>query len=72
MGLIISIDEKPTKIGTLNYPETDGYYNDIPCQCNISCISCIGGCGCDACSKAYKDVKSEIHFDNGRNHSGFM
>lgn len=63
---------EPTKIGILNYPETGGYYDGDPCTCDLSCIMCLGTCGCNACSSACKDRKSERFEDDPNNHNRYM
>jgi len=50
---------KPTLKGKINYPDTDGYYEEIPCTCEYNCpYNCKGQCGCEACSAAYSDFLS--------------
>jgi hypothetical protein len=47
----------PTEGGLLRYPETGGFYEEIPCTCKEDCNDpCRGECGCRACVNAYIDV----------------
>lgn len=46
----------PSKEGIKRYPETDGYYEGIPCTCTDKCgVACRGECGCHACASAFGD-----------------
>lgn len=63
---------EPTETGIKNYLETDGYYNGVPCICEIGCIGCVGSCGCEACENWYRDDrKSERFEDSPNNHARY-
>ena len=47
----------PTQKGLKNYPDTNGTYEGIPCECTDNCpFCCKGSCGCKACAACYGDV----------------
>lgn len=51
----------PTAKGVETYEEYRGFYEGFPCTCKQECgYACKGGCGCEACVRAYGDQLGEL------------